>query len=113
MGLIGGCFATMYLGFPVVLMSPLAFLSRPSQWLRTIHRHRGTIPGGPNFAYELCLRRITEQELERLDLGSWRFACNGVEPVSPETMFSFEERFGKFGLRRNVMAPFYGLAEAS
>jgi acyl carrier protein len=113
MGLIGGCFATMYLGFPVVLMSPLAFLSRPSQWLRTIHRHRGTISGGPNFAYELCLRRIPEQELDGLDLGSWRFAFNGAEPVSPETMLSFEERFGKFGLRRNVMAPVYGLAEAS
>ena len=57
-GLIGGCFATMYLSFPVVLMSPLAFLARPSSWLRAIHRHRGTISGGPNFSYELCLRRI-------------------------------------------------------
>src|SRR6185295_11990289 len=74
MGLIGGCFATMVLGFPVVLMSPLAFLARPSQWLRAIHRRRGTISGGPNFAYELCLRRIPEAELEGLDLSSWRFA---------------------------------------
>src|SRR5438309_1525689 len=82
MGLIGGCFATMYLGFPVVLMSPLAFLSRPSQWLRAIHRHRGTISGGPNFSYELCLRRIPEPELEALDLASWRFALNGRGPSS-------------------------------
>ena len=65
MGLIGGCFATMYLSFPVVLMSPLAFLARPSSWLRAIHRHRGTISGGPNFSYELCLRRIPEHELGR------------------------------------------------
>ncbi|HXM83575.1 MAG TPA: AMP-binding protein [Burkholderiales bacterium] len=113
MGLIGGCFATMYLGFPVVLMSPLAFLSRPSQWLRAIHRHRGTISGGPNFSYELCLRRIPEQELEGLELASWRFAFNGAEPVSADTIAAFEERFAKYGLRKNVMSPVYGLAEAS
>ena len=113
MGLIGGCFATMYLGFPVVLMSPLAFLSRPSQWLRAIHRHRGTISGGPNFSYELCLRRIPEHELDGLDLSSWRFAFNGAEPVSPETMIQFEQRFARYGFGGNVMSPVYGLAEAS
>ncbi len=113
MGLIGGCFATMYLGFPVVLMSPLAFLSRPSQWLWAIHRHRGTISGGPNFSYELCLRRIPEEELEGIDLSTWRFAFNGAEPVSPETIAAFEERFAKHGLRRNVISPVYGLAECS
>jgi acyl carrier protein len=113
MGLIGGCFATMYLGFPVVLMSPLAFLSRPSQWLRAIHRHRGTISGGPNFSYELCLRRIPEHELEGLDVSSWRFAFNGAEPVSPDTMAQFEERFAPYGFRKNVLSPVYGLAEAS
>jgi acyl carrier protein len=113
MGLIGGCFATMYLGFPVVLMSPLAFLSRPSHWLRAIHRHRGTISGGPNFAYELCLRRIPEHELEGLDLSSWRFAFNGAEPVSPETMSAFEEKFSKWNFGKNVMSPVYGLAECS
>jgi acyl carrier protein len=113
MGLIGGCFATMFLGFPVVLMSPLAFLSRPSQWLRAIHRHRGTISGGPNFSYELCLRRIPDQELEGLELSSWRFAFNGAEPVSPDTMIQFEQRFAKYGFGRNVMSPVYGLAECS
>jgi acyl carrier protein len=113
MGLIGGCFATMFLGFPVVLMSPLAFLSRPSQWLRAIHRHRGTISGGPNFSYELCLRRIPDQDLEGLDLSSWRFAFNGAEPVSPDTIEQFEKRFFPCGLRKNVMSPVYGLAEAS
>jgi acyl carrier protein len=113
MGLIGGCFATMYLGFPVVLMSPLAFLSRPSQWLRAIHRHRGTISGGPNFSYELCLRRIPDHELEGLDLSSWRFAFNGAEPVSPDTIAQFEQRFATHGFGSNVMSPVYGLAEAS
>jgi acyl carrier protein len=113
MGLIGGCFATMFLGFPVVLMSPLAFLSRPSQWLRAIHRHRGTISGGPNFAYELCLRRIPEHEMEGIDLASWRFAFNGAEPVSPETMNAFCGRFAGWGFRKQSMAPVYGLAECS
>ena len=113
MGLIGGCFATMYLGFPVVLMSPLAFLSRPSQWLRAIHRHRGTISGGPNFSYELCLRRIPDEELEGLDLASWRFAFNGAEPVSADTLAAFEERFSRWNFRKNVISPVYGLAEAS
>ncbi len=113
MGLIGGCFATMYLGFPVVLMSPLAFLSRPSQWLRAIHRHHGTISGGPNFSYELCLRRIPEQELEGLDLASWRFAFNGAEPVSADTLAAFEERFSRWNFRKSVISPVYGLAEAS
>jgi len=113
MGLIGGCFATMYLGFPVVLMSPLAFLSRPSSWLRAIHRHGGTISGGPNFSYELCLKRIQDSELEGVDLSSWRFAFNGAEPVSPETLTAFEEKFSRFGFRKNVLSPVYGLAEAS
>jgi acyl carrier protein len=113
MGLIGGCFATLYHGFPVVLMSPLAFLAKPAQWLWAIHRHRGTISGGPNFSYELCLRRIDERDLEGLDLSSWRFAFNGAEPVSPETLQAFEARFARFGLSRNALAPVYGLAECS
>jgi acyl carrier protein len=113
MGLIGGCFATMFLGFPVVLMSPLAFLSRPSSWLRAIHRHRGTISGGPNFSYELCIRRIDESEMEGLSLDTWRFAFNGAEPVSPETITTFTDKFSRWGFRANSMSPVYGLAECS
>ncbi|MBV8029978.1 MAG: AMP-binding protein [Betaproteobacteria bacterium] len=113
MGLIGGCFATMVLGFPVVLMSPLAFLSRPSSWMRAIHRHRGTISGGPNFSFELCLRRIEESELEGLDLSSWRFCFNGAEPVSPETMRAFCNKFKKYSFNENSMSPVYGLAECT
>jgi acyl carrier protein len=113
MGLIGGCFATMFLGFPVVLMSPLAFLSRPGAWLRAIHRHRGTISGGPNFSYELCIRRIEEEEMQGIDLSSWRFAFNGAEPVSPDTIVSFENKFSRWGFRKNAISPCYGLAECS
>src|SRR2546421_4452285 len=113
MGLIGGGVAAGGRGCSVGLLSPLAFLSRPSQWLRAIHRHRGTISGGPNFSYELCLRRIPDEELEGLDLASWRFAFNGAEPVSADTLAAFEERFSRWNFRKNVISPVYGLAEAS
>ena len=113
MGLVGGCFATMYFGFPVVLMSPLAFLARPSSWLQAIHRHRGTLSGGPNFCYELCLRRIPEEQMEGVDLSSWRFAFNGAEPVSAQTMTAFSHKFARWGLRANAMSPVYGLAECT
>ena len=113
MGLIGAWFAALYHGFPTVLMSPLAFLSRPSRWLWAIHRHRGTLSGGPNFSYELCLKRIEDAELEGLDLSCWRYAFNGAEPVSPSTLAAFEQRFARYGLSANALQPVYGLAEAS
>ncbi len=113
LGLIGACFATMVLGVPVVLISPRVLLSRPSHWMRARPRHRGTMSGGPNFSFELCLRRITDEEMEGLDLSSWRFAFNAAEPVSPETITAFQRRFAKWGLRKNVISPSYGLAECS
>ncbi len=113
MGLIGAVFGSMYHASVLVLMSPLAFLNRPERWLWAVHRHRGTISPAPNFAYELCLRRISEERLEGLDLGSWRFAPNGAEPVSVETVRQFHERFEPYGLRPGTVAPVYGLAESS
>jgi acyl carrier protein len=113
LGLIGANFASLVLGFPTVLMSPLAFLSRPASWMRAIHRHRGTMSGGPNFSFELCLRRIRDEDMEGVDLTSWRFAFNAAEPVSPDTIVEFEKRFAKWGLRKNCLSPSYGLAESS
>jgi acyl carrier protein len=113
LGLIGANFASLVLGFPTVLMSPLAFLSRPVSWMRAIHRHRGTMSGGPNFSFELCLRRIADEDMEGLDLSSWRFAFNAAEPVSPDTIVQFEKRFARWGLRKNCLSPSYGLAESS
>ena len=98
---------------PLVVMAPQVFLTRPSRWLRAIQANRGTISGGPNFAYELCLAKITDAELEGLDLSSWRFAFTGAEPVSPATIERFAARFGPYGLRRDALAPVYGLAESS
>ncbi len=113
MGLIGAWLGSLYHGFPLVLMSPLAFLARPARWLQAISRHRGTIAAAPNFAYELCARKLADAELDGLDLGSWRLALNGAEPVSPATLEAFAQRFAPYGLRREALTPVYGLAECS
>ncbi len=113
MGLIGAWLGSLYHAFPLVLMSPLTFLARPERWLWAIHKHRGTLSASPNFGYELCLRKIPDAALEGLDLSSWRMAFNGAEPVSPETIARFAQRFGQHGLRPNAIAPVYGLAECS
>jgi 1-acyl-sn-glycerol-3-phosphate acyltransferase len=113
MGLIGACLGGLYIGFSVVLMSPLAFLARPVRWLETIHRHRGTVSAAPNFAYELCLSKISEADLDGLDLSCWRLAFNGAEPVSPQTLERFAARFARCGFKREALTPVYGLAESS
>jgi 1-acyl-sn-glycerol-3-phosphate acyltransferase len=113
MGLIGTWLGSLYFGGPVVILSPMTFLARPEQWLRAIHRHRGTISAAPNFAFELCLRKIEDRDMADLDLSSWRLALNGAEPVSPQTIRRFSERFAAFGFRAGSMAPVYGMAEAS
>jgi fatty-acyl-CoA synthase len=113
MGLIGAWLAPLFFGVPVVVMSPLAFLARPARWLRAISRHRGTLSPAPNFAYELCVRKIADQELEGLDLSSWRAALNGAEPVQAGTLERFAARFHPYGFRREALLPVYGLAEAS
>jgi 1-acyl-sn-glycerol-3-phosphate acyltransferase len=113
MGLIGAWLAPLYVGFPLVVMSPLAFLAKPLRWLQAMHRYRGSLSAGPNFAYELCLQRIDDTELAALDLSAWRLAFNGAEAVSPETVRRFRQRFAACGLRPEAMAPVYGLAEAA
>jgi 1-acyl-sn-glycerol-3-phosphate acyltransferase len=113
MGLIGCWMGSLYFGMPLVLMSPLTFLAKPSRWLWALHRHHGTLSAAPNFAYELCLNKITDEEIEGLDLSSWRMALNGAEPVSPEAVRRFLDRFDRYGFRPGAMAPVYGLAEAS
>ena len=113
MGLIGAWLGSLYYGIPLALMSPLAFLSRPSRWLWAIHRHRATLSAAPNFAYDLCQRKLQDQELEGLDLSSWRVAFNGAEPVSANTLETFASRFAAYGLRREAIMPVYGLAECS
>ncbi|MBS1840602.1 MAG: AMP-binding protein [Acidobacteria bacterium] len=113
MGLIGAWLTLLYFGTPLAVMSPLAFLSRPERWLQAFHKHRGTIAAAPNFAYELCVRKIADKDIQGVDLSSWRAALNGAEPVNPETLDRFAERFEAYGFRRTSQLPVYGLAEAS
>ena len=113
MGLIGAWLGALYHGIPLVLMSPLSFLARPARWLMALSRHRGTISAGPNFAFELCLRKINDEDLQGVDLSAWRLAFNGAEAVSPATLEAFARRFAACGLRREAIAPVYGLAECS
>lgn len=113
MGLIGAWLGSLYYAMPSVLMPPVAFMARPWRWLWAIHNHRGTISAAPNFAYELCLSKILDAELEGLDLSSWRLAFNGAEPVSPQTIRRFGKRFARHGFEPVAMTPVYGLAESA
>jgi acyl-CoA synthetase (AMP-forming)/AMP-acid ligase II len=113
MGLIGGILQPMYAGFPVVLMAPNTFLQRPLNWLRTISRYQATTSGGPNFAYELCLDKITPKDREGLDLGSWKVAFNGAEQIDHRTLKRFADSFAACGFRREAFYPCYGLAEGT
>ncbi|MFF8729214.1 AMP-binding protein [Streptomyces sp. NPDC015171] len=113
MGLIGAILEPLYGGFPGILMSPLHFLQKPYRWLRAISVHRGTISPSPNFGYELCLRKIDDAQRASLDLGSWRAAVNGAEPVRVETVERFAQRFAPAGFAPAAMRPSYGLAEAT
>ena len=113
MGLIGAWLTLLHYGVPLAVMSPLAFLTRPERWLWAFHKHRGTITAAPNFAYELCVRKVADKDIEGLDLSSLRAALNGAEPVNPETLERFATRFSRYGFRREAHLPVYGLAEAA
>jgi len=113
MGLIGGILVPLYGGKFNVLMSPVAFLQKPLRWLQAISRYRATISGGPNFAYELCVRKTTPEQRATLDLSSWSLAFNGAEPVRAETLDAFAEAFAPCGFRREAFYPCYGLAEST
>jgi acyl-CoA synthetase (AMP-forming)/AMP-acid ligase II len=113
MGLIGNVLQPLWVGAPCILMTPIAFLQQPLRWLAAISRYRGTTSGGPNFAYELCLRKIGEEQKAMLDLSTWRLAFNGAEPVRAETLDRFAAAFASCGFRREAFYPCFGLAEAT
>ena len=113
MGLIGAWLGSLYYGIVAVIMSPVSFLAAPRNWLNTVKRYRATLTASPNFGFELSLKRVRDQDLETLDLSSLRMVVNGAEPISPDTLRRFTERFGKCGLAPEAPAPVYGLAESS
>lgn len=113
MGLIAAILQPLYVGFPCAFMSPVSFLQRPARWLEAISRYKATISGAPNFAYDLCARKISPDERAQLDLSDWRVAFNGAEPIFHETLERFTAAFADCGFRPETFYPCYGLAEAS
>ena len=113
MGLIDGVLQPIFSGFSSYQMAPAAFLQRPARWLQAISRYGATHSGGPNFAYDLCARRVQDDEREALDLSTWRIAFNGSEPVRRSTMENFHRRFAANGFRWDAFRPAYGLAEST
>jgi acyl-CoA synthetase (AMP-forming)/AMP-acid ligase II len=113
MGLIGNVLQPLYLGKPCFLMSPADFLQKPFRWLQAISRYKATTSGGPNFAYDLCIRRITPKQRASLDLSSWEVAFTGAEPVKATTLEKFIETFESCGFRPKAFYPCYGMAETT
>jgi acyl-CoA synthetase (AMP-forming)/AMP-acid ligase II len=113
MGLVGCTLQPMYEGGRVWVMSPVSFLQRPMRWLTAMSRLGGTMACGPNFAYDLCVKRSTPEQREALDLSRWRVAISGAEPVRRDTVEAFSSAFGPCGFRREAFSPSYGLAEAT
>lgn len=113
MGLIGGVLQPLYGGCSVTLMSPETFLQKPSRWLKAISDYKATTSGGPNFAYELCVQKITPQQRQQLDLSSWQVAFNGAEPVRAETIEKFSATFADCGFQKSAFYPCYGMAETT
>ncbi len=113
MGLIGNILQPLYLGSTAILMSPMVFLEKPIRWLNTISKYRATTSGGPNFAYELCIRKIAPEQISTIDLSCWTLAFNGSEPVRTATLERFAHVFSQCGFRQKAFYPCYGLAEAT
>ena len=113
MGLIGGILQPIYTGFPVQLMSPLDFLASPMSWLLAVSEFRATTSGGPNFAFDLCVRKISPERREGLDLSSWAVAFCGAEPIRADTFERFVAAFEPHGFSRSALYPCYGLAEST
>lgn len=113
MGLVGNVLQPLYMGTPCTLLSPVDFLQKPVRWLKAIAHYQATSSGGPNFAYDLCVRKVTAAQREELDLSSWDLAFSGAEPIRAETLDKFAETFASCGFRREAFYPCYGMAEAT
>jgi acyl-CoA synthetase (AMP-forming)/AMP-acid ligase II len=113
MGLIGCVFPALERQTDLTLLGPEVFVARPALWLRALSRYRATVSPAPNFAYGLCVAKIRDEELDGVDLSSWRVALNGAEAVSAHTLRAFTERFARWGFRPEAMTPVYGLSEAA
>jgi len=113
MGLMLGMLLPVYAGAEVVLMPPTRFLRTPAEWLRQVSTYRATLSAAPNFAYGYAVSRVRDEELDGVDLSSWRKKYCGAEPVNPVTLQRFSDRFARWGMPANGLVPCYGMAEAT
>lgn len=113
MGLIGNILQTIYLGTHCILMPPTAFLMKPVRWMNAISKYKATTSGGPNFAYDLCVHKVTPEQLDGVDLSSWNVAFNGAEPVRADTIKQFSGKFAQYGFKSSAFYPCYGMAETT
>lgn len=113
MGLVGGVLSPIYMGVSMAIMSPMSFMQRPVRWLKVISKYHVTTSGGPNFAYQLCVDKVTEDEMQGLDLSSWTLAFNGAEPVRASTLEQFSRKFERVGFAHTSHFPCYGMAETT
>lgn len=113
MGLIGGVLTPVYVGTRVTLMSPLTFLKNPFVWLKTITDEKAKVSGGPNFSYQYCVRKVSDEQMAQLDLSSWQVAFNGAEPILMDALHAFAGKFQSVGFDPHAFLPCYGLAEAT
>ena len=113
MGLVGAILTALYAGVPCILLSPNDFVQKPYRWLKAFSDYGGTLGGAPNFAYDLCVSKISREEVETLDLRSWRLAWNGAETIRASTLSAFAEHFRTAGFSKKAFAPCYGLAEGT
>lgn len=113
LGLILNILQTLYVGAPCVLMAPVSFMQRPLGWLKAIHAYRAEVATGPNFAFDLCVLRFRPEQMQGLDLSSWKVVPNGAEPVRADTLHRFASTFAPYGFDAGALYPAYGLAEAT
>lgn len=113
MGLIGHMVAAHVWGMPLVLLPPDIFIKRPKEWLKALHRYKGTCSASPNFGYSLCVKKLKDEDVSKLDLSAWRVAFCGAEPIAAETVRGFTERFASAGFNPGTFFPVYGMAELS
>jgi acyl-CoA synthetase (AMP-forming)/AMP-acid ligase II len=113
MGLILNVLQSLYVGALCVLLAPVSFMQRPLSWLRAIHDYRAEVAGGPNFAFDLCVRRYRPEEMQDIDLSCWKVAFNGAEPVRANTVDRFASTFAPYGFAAKSIQPAYGMAEAT
>jgi acyl transferase domain-containing protein/acyl-CoA synthetase (AMP-forming)/AMP-acid ligase II/acyl carrier protein/NAD(P)-dependent dehydrogenase (short-subunit alcohol dehydrogenase family) len=113
MGLIYGMLLPFFCGYPCYYMTPQAFVQKPYRWLHAISKYKGTHNAAPNFAFELCVNKVTADEKKSLDLSTWKFAMNAAEPVRAETLIRFHDYFSECGFEFSYFKPGYGLAEGT